>query len=517
MRHLLIFIALMLASAAPSFAQKLEPVTLQLKWKHQFQFAGYYVAVEKGYYRDAGFEVKLAEAQGEDTLDAVLAGKAHYGVAGSELALRRALGDPVVALATVLQHSALALAVRGGTSLTVHDLSGRKAMLSPHDQELLAYLKREGLAGGRVQQVPQSYDINDLVTGKVDAFSVYTTDQVWQLRKAGLAYTLLSPRAGGIDFYGDTLFTTEKRARGEPERVRAFREASLRGWQYAMDHSAETVDLILARYSQRLPREHLLFEAAEMARLMQPQLIEIGHMNPGRWRHVAGVYAEIGMLPRGFSLDGFLFDDVSRGTRGPDPWLIGLGLLAAGSLAAAGWLFLRYQRLRSQVQPVVPMPAPMAEGATADDAADDLFSLDYLRRTLPRELERARREGATLQLAWLRVNEPLQPDGGPAAAGSLVRALAALVAQRSQGGDFACHAGRGELAWVLPGEASDAAAQRLRALAADFARQPVWSGLIELKGTVAWGLAAFPHDAADAQALLRIAAERVSAPNAASG
>ena len=175
------------------------------------------------------------------------------------------------------------------TSLTVHDLAGKRAMLSPHDQELLAYLKREGLGGGRLEQVPQSFDIADLVSGKVDAFSVYTTDQVWQLRRTGLAYTLLSPRAGGIDFYGDTLFTTEQRARGDAARTRAFRDASLRGWQYAMDHPEETADLILARYSRRLPREHLLFEAAEMRRLMQPDLIEIGHMNPGRWRHVAGV------------------------------------------------------------------------------------------------------------------------------------------------------------------------------------------------------------------------------------
>ena len=77
-----------------------EKVTLQLKWKHQFQFAGYYAAQAKGYYREAGFDVTIREAQeGHDPADIVLAGEAQYGVGSSELVLRRAKGHPVVVLA----------------------------------------------------------------------------------------------------------------------------------------------------------------------------------------------------------------------------------------------------------------------------------------------------------------------------------------------------------------------------------------------------------------------------------
>jgi ABC-type nitrate/sulfonate/bicarbonate transport system substrate-binding protein/GGDEF domain-containing protein len=502
-------LALLTASAG---AAELEKVTLQLKWKHQFQFAGYYVAAEKGYYRDAGFEVQLAEAQGEDTIKAVLTGKAQYGVAGSELALRRALGEPVVALATVLQHSALALAVRGATA-SVHELAGKRIMLSPHDQELLAYLQREGLSGGRVQQVPQSYDIGDLIDGKVDGFSVYTTDQVFQLRKSGLRYSLVSPRAGGIDFYGDTLFATEQRARGQHERVQAFRDASLRGWQYAMDHPEETADLILAKYSRRLPREHLLFEAAEMARLMQPQLIEIGHMNPGRWRHIAAVYAEIGMLPRDFSLDGFLFDAAPAPARWLSPDRLALGGLVLAALLASGLLYRRNRALKTvleQPQSTLAPPEPPA-GPLLQDPPSGLFSRDYLLLTLPRELERAALTGTAVGLALLRVDNwaaVAQAEGRPAGH-ALVRALATLVAPLQPAGGFAVRWDDDLLAWVLPGATAAETQARVQRVAEQFAKQTTWSGLIEVRGTASTASASCPEDAHDAEALIARALQRL--------
>ena len=90
-------VALMLA-AAPAFA--IEAVTLQLKWTHAFQFAGYYAAQEMGYYREAGLEVSINEAApGQDVMQTVLDGRAEYGVGTSSLLLARSSGQPVVALA----------------------------------------------------------------------------------------------------------------------------------------------------------------------------------------------------------------------------------------------------------------------------------------------------------------------------------------------------------------------------------------------------------------------------------
>ena len=501
--HLFAAVAGLLTAASACAADGLDDVTLQLKWKHQFQFAGYYVAAEKGYYRNAGFNVRFAEASGaEDSIATVVGGKADFGVAGSELALRRAQGEPVVALATILQHSALALAVRGGTQ-TVHGLVGQRIMVSPHDQELFAYLQREGLGGDRVQRVPPSFDIQDLISGHVQGFSVYTTDQVWALRRAGLAHTVLSPRAAGIDFYGDTLFTSEKLARSAPERVQAFRDASLRGWQYAMAHPEEAADLILARYSQRLPREHLLFEAAEMARLMQPQLIEIGHMNPGRWHHIAEVYAEIGMLPRSFSLDGFLFGAQAGGNAAWNPWLAA-GTVVALLAAATVWLAWKNRQLQLALGARAMVPTPGGANPSNRDALTGLYSPHYLDDTLARDLQRARRDATPLSLAVLRLNQfdqVLQADGA-AAADALLRALAAMVLAQLQPGDYACRLDGPALAWVMPGEAHSTAVQRVRQLQQAFESQAHWTGLIEVRGTAAAGVAAWAQDGDTAAALL---------------
>ncbi len=335
--------ALICAGAGAAAPPPAETVVLQLNWKHQFQFAGYYASIEKGYYREAGFDVRLREVQeGRDPIETVLSGSADYGVGASELALRRAQGQPVVVMASILQHSPLVLIAIGRGAASIHELAGKKVMLMPHETELIAYLRREGLPLDRIEQVPHSFDVDDLIKGRVSAASGYSTDEPYLLKKAGIAYNVFSPRASGIDFYGDTLFTAQKIARERPDRVAAFLAASLRGWQYAMDHPEEIADLIIARYSRRKTRDHLLFEAAELHRLMQPQLVEIGHMNPGRWDHIAATYAEVGMLPADYSLDGFLF----QRTPGFDPRpLYRIGAIAAVVLVLAGIVVVALVRL----------------------------------------------------------------------------------------------------------------------------------------------------------------------------
>jgi diguanylate cyclase (GGDEF)-like protein/PAS domain S-box-containing protein len=111
----------------------------------------------------------------------------------------------------------------------------------------------------------------------------------------------------GIDFYGDNFFTTNAELKEHPQRVEAFREATIRGWHYAMQHSDEIVQLIYKNYSQRHSIEHLQFEAVAMHDLMQPELIEVGYMNVGRWQHIAETYYKLGLLPENFDVEPMLY------------------------------------------------------------------------------------------------------------------------------------------------------------------------------------------------------------------
>lgn len=117
------------------------------KWSHAFQFAGYYAAKEKGFYREAGLDVLFQEMRpGDDPLKIVIEGKAQYGVGNSSLLLARQLGQPVVVLASIFQHSPVIIIARK-TAVTqgVHDLVGMRMMFEPQSGELLAYLSQEGV------------------------------------------------------------------------------------------------------------------------------------------------------------------------------------------------------------------------------------------------------------------------------------------------------------------------------------------------------------------------------------
>jgi len=275
-----------------------DKIVLQLKWRHQFQFAGYYAAVEKGFYRDAGLEVIIQEAsENIEPALSVLKGDAQFGIAGTDLLLLRAKGDPVVALAAIYQHSPMVFLCMESSGIeNIHQLSGRRVMLESHSAELMAYLHVEGINHKSFELLPHSFGVKELISGGVDVISAYLTDEPFNLYNAGIPYRTFSPQSSGIDFYGDVLYTTEDQLTNYPERVKAFVAASVKGWQYAMANYQEIVDLIYSRYSQRHSRDHLLFEAQKSRPLILADVIEVGYMNIGRWHHILDKYVELGMI-----------------------------------------------------------------------------------------------------------------------------------------------------------------------------------------------------------------------------
>ena len=303
-----------LLMCAVSTAHSLERVTMQLKWQHQFQFAGYYAAKKMGYFRDAGLDVNIVEATpGIDPVHEVIKGNAEYGVGTSSILLERASGKPIVVLGVILQHSPyILLTKKDGPNQTVQHLAGKSLMLEPLADELTAYLKKEGVTPEKLNLVEHSFNIKDLISGRVHAISGYVTDDPDLLDRARFPYMVFSPRSAGIDFYGDNIFTTENELKDHPLRAKAFRDASLKGWQYALQHQEQIVELIISTYSPTSNPDHLRYEANQIRQLMRPDLVEIGYMHAGRWQHIAETYADLGMIPRNTSLKGFLYDPAPK-------------------------------------------------------------------------------------------------------------------------------------------------------------------------------------------------------------
>ena len=410
-------LALLLAAAAGAAAAPLERVTLQLKHSHQFQFAGYYAALEQGYYREAGLDVRLLEgSDGNEPERAVLAGRAAYGIGSSSLLLARLAGKPLVVLGVVFQHSPYALVMRqSGGEPDIHRVDGKRVMIGSltdeltHADELLAYLKKEGIPSYRLQRVEHSYHPEDLVSGKVDAQSIYVTNEPDLLDRLGFPYDIYTPRAAGIDFYGDNLFTSERELADHPQRVRAFRAASMRGWQYAMSHQEEIAELILNKYSSRHDRQHLLYEARQMVPLVQPVLVEIGYMNPVRWRHIADVYADLGLLPKGVNFDGFLYqgDDGNARLKWLYRVLGGVGaLLALAAVVHFSLLARERRRAEETIRKGELRFRTMFEAAPMGIALIDAASGQF-RDANPRCLAIAGRGEDELKAAsWLAISHP---------------------------------------------------------------------------------------------------------------
>ncbi|MDP1705908.1 MAG: ABC transporter substrate-binding protein, partial [Sulfurimicrobium sp.] len=334
----------LIAANAGTSSKPLAPVTMQLRWLHQFQFAGYYAALHKGFYREKGLDVTIvAGAPDRRPVEEVMAGRAQYGEANSELLFHYLKGDPLVALAAIFQHSPSVLLTRKDSGIrTPQDLIGKRIMMvgGTEDVDFLAMLANEGVVSHKFEILPSSYDIQDLINGKTDAFNAYLTNEPYSLREQQIEGHVIQPINYGVDFYSDILFTTQDEIRKHPDRVKAFREASLRGWEYAMQHKQEVIDIIEKHYRPDKSRAHLEFEAAAMEALIQPTLIPIGNINPGRFQRMADTLAQFKLVEPGYKLDDFIYDPNPKVALSTFWQTIGFGavlFLLAGLIALTLW------------------------------------------------------------------------------------------------------------------------------------------------------------------------------------
>jgi NMT1/THI5 like len=181
----------------------------------------------------------------------------------------------------------------------------------------------------------------------------YSTNEPFVLEQLGAAYRTFSPGAHGVDFYGDNLCASEAEAKAHPERVAAFRAASLKGWAYALAHKEATVDLILKTYSAKKSRDALLFEAARTDMLVRRGPGHIGHQDAARWRNIAATYRKLGMLVDDKLPAGFMWD---REDEIEGRWLTPLLFVFVGLAIAALVVYRSPRTLRGALARLRALP-----------------------------------------------------------------------------------------------------------------------------------------------------------------
>lgn len=345
---------LVLPVSAHAQERELREVSLQLKWTHQFQFAGFYAAVVKGYYQDVGLDVALKERhQGDDVLEEVLSGRSEFGIGDSTLVLDYLDGKPVVALGAIFQHSPHILLSRADSGINnPRDLRGKRVMLlGTTAAPLWAMISSQGVRTDEMELQQLSWSTGELIRGETDAMAAYLTSEPYTLKEAGVPISIMRPLTYGIDFYGDTIFTSSKLAKEDPALVEAFLNASIKGWAYAMDNPDEIINVIRFQYSSAKGLGQLRYEADAMSELILPRLVDIGSMSQQRWEQVAATFRSLDLTEKTRPLDDFLYVPLAqRQLTALANWMPFIAaFLALGSMITL-FLLIRNRRLKRNVQ-----------------------------------------------------------------------------------------------------------------------------------------------------------------------
>ncbi len=277
--------ACLLLASLPALSDShpaLEKVSLQLNWKYQFQFAGFIAAKEKGFYNDVGLDVDLLEYQnGQDIVSDVLENKINFGIHHSSIAVKNKKLIPSTLLATYFQQSPYVL-VSTVDIKTPHDLRGKRIMIplnNLNDTPLGLLLSHFYLTDKDITQVTPSFNIQDFIDHKVDAAAIFTTNELFHLKKKEIAFNIIAPADYGYSTTSVNLFTSTSEVAEHPKRTQDFINASNKGWEYALTHQQEIISLIYNKYSKKKSIEALFFEAIETQKLMPSDPKNIGSIN----------------------------------------------------------------------------------------------------------------------------------------------------------------------------------------------------------------------------------------------
>ncbi len=290
---------------------RLEHVSLQLHWKYEFNFAGFIMAKEKGFYKDVGLDVELREYRyGMDIEEEVLSGRATYGIYNSKILLDYLRGKPIVLLASFFKRAALVLVTQPNIK-SVKELRGKRIMAATKKDFIInfkPFFDKYGVSIDDVKLVPHSYRIDEFVDKKVDAMTAFTSNEVLKLRERGAEFNILDPSDDNLFVMQMELFTSQKEFQEHKERTRNFVLATIKGWEYVFAHKQESIDLIYEKYNRGFTKSELLKEAEAIERLILPYTYEIGSIDKSFLKKQANLFRKSYKIGNERTLKEYIFD-----------------------------------------------------------------------------------------------------------------------------------------------------------------------------------------------------------------
>jgi len=303
------FIFILFFIVLNSYGKELEKVSIQLDWLHQFQFAGYYVAKEKGYFQDVGLDVDIKEFDYDvDLVQDTLQGRSTYAVGKSSLIIDRLENKKVILLSAIYQNSPMVLiSLKNSKIDTIKDLKNKKVMLTPDAVSAAAIHSMaisQGVKLNDIKFIPHSFKLEDLINGKTDAMGCYLSNEPYLLQQKGIEFNIFNPSEYGFDFYGGIFFTSEKELTQNPLRVKKMYKATLKGWEYAFKNIEETANLIYTKYNtQNKSLASLIYEGNVLKKLAGFDQGSLGKIDINRIEEIKRLYLLLGVTKNNLNLN----------------------------------------------------------------------------------------------------------------------------------------------------------------------------------------------------------------------
>lgn len=295
-----------------AYSKELKKVTLQLSWFDQFQFAGYYMAKEKGFYKDLGLDVTILPFKfGIDIPLEVSNENIDFAIGRETLLLERAKNRNIVALYALFQSTPLVLLSTKESNInTIRDFSKKNIMTTIDDASevsLKAMIRSHKVKLDDINFLKHSHNIQDLIDKKTDVISAYISKSPYELQKKNIEYNIFDPKKFGFDMYSDFLFTSENLIKKDIKTVQLFKEASLKGWKYAYSNIKESVDIIIDKYNaQNISKEALIYEAKELSKLSYFNTLNLGEIKMDKIQRIYDLYNVMGLLPQKINIKDFV-------------------------------------------------------------------------------------------------------------------------------------------------------------------------------------------------------------------
>lgn len=301
---LLVFLAG--CGSQPGNQESLTEVSVRLKWVHQVQFAGLYIADQTGLYARENLKVQIDPVDFANTsIDQVVSGKNTFGVASAdEVLVARSQGKPVKAVAVIYRISPLIfMSVDGMQLRQPEDLIGKKLSISAGQGTwtLKAMLSRAGIDEGLVElEQASTFDTLECLES-ADVCDAYYIDGLLRADMQNRNPSVLWPGDFGVPFYADVLFTTDDLIAKDPDLVQRFVRATVLGWQQAIESPQEAVNATLAVDPELDPDFQLRAMQASIP-LVDTGLVQIGSMDSDIWQLMYEILLEQNVITSPFNI-----------------------------------------------------------------------------------------------------------------------------------------------------------------------------------------------------------------------